>query len=59
MKLKFSHRLACANVVLVKGTGFEEGEFEAIITVNALWENGSKKKEDEGVVDITEITPIP
>lgn len=28
--MKFSHKLSCANVVLVEGTGFEEGEFATI-----------------------------
>ena len=30
VRLKFSHRLSCANVVLVEGEGFTNGEFEAM-----------------------------
>lgn len=30
VKLQFSHRLACANVILTEGEGFEEGEFDAL-----------------------------
>ena len=28
--MKFSHKLSCANVVLVEGTGFDEGEFATL-----------------------------
>lgn len=30
VKLRFSHRLACAHVVLVEGAGFAAGEFDAL-----------------------------
>ena len=30
VKLRFDHRLACANVILAEGDGFEEGEFDAL-----------------------------
>ena len=30
VKLRFNHRLACANVVLVEGDGFAYGEFESL-----------------------------
>ncbi|MBE6187775.1 MAG: hypothetical protein E7143_01455 [Rikenellaceae bacterium] len=30
VKIKFNHRMACANVVLTQGEGFESGEFDAL-----------------------------
>ena len=30
VKLRFSHRLSCANVILSEGTGFADGEFERL-----------------------------
>ncbi|MBO5882288.1 MAG: leucine-rich repeat protein [Alistipes sp.] len=30
VKIKFNHKLACANVVLAEGDGFGEGEFESL-----------------------------
>lgn len=30
VKLHFTHRLSCANVILEEGTGFEEGKFEEL-----------------------------
>ena len=30
VKIRFSHRLSCANVILAEGDGFAEGEFEAL-----------------------------
>ena len=30
VKLRFSHRLSCANVILAEGTGFADGEFEEL-----------------------------
>lgn len=30
VKITFRHRMACANVILAEGTGFEEGEFDLL-----------------------------
>ncbi|MBQ2702791.1 MAG: fimbrillin family protein, partial [Alistipes sp.] len=30
VKIKFSHKMACANVILAEGDGFESGEFERL-----------------------------
>lgn len=30
VKIKFNHKMACANVILVEGEGFENGEFEQL-----------------------------
>lgn len=30
VKIKFNHKMACANVILVEGEGFENGEFEKL-----------------------------
>lgn len=30
VKIKFNHKLACANVILAEGEGFAEGEFDAL-----------------------------
>lgn len=55
VKIKFNHRMACANVILAEGEGFESGEFDRL-KKNVLVMNTTRTS----TIDLStgEVTPV-